>query len=208
MHRDEIWTAIHGERRALSADLASVDKAAWSKPTPCSNWSVHDVLAHMVAAAVMTPPKFFAKLIASGFSFAKLQAKDIATYGAGGGTATLERFKDVESSVSHPPGPTPSWLGETIIHAHDIRSALGITHDYPVAAVVEVADSYKKTNVVIGAKRRIEGLTLTATDTEWTHGTGPTVSGQMLQLLLAMTGRREPLDVLSGDGVATLRSRD
>ena len=106
-----------------------------------------------------------------------------------------------------PAGPTPSWLGETIVHAEDVRSALGITHAYPVPAVVAVADFYKGSNVLIGAKRRVEGVTLTATDTSWTHGTGPQVSGPVLQLLLAMTGRKAALDALSGDGVATLRGR-
>jgi uncharacterized protein (TIGR03083 family) len=207
MHRDEIWTAIHGERRALAADLSGLDDAGWSKPTPCADWTVNDVLAHMVAAAVMAPPAFFGKLAGSGFSLTKLQAKDVARLGAGGGKATLQAFVEVESSTKHPPGPTPTWLGETIIHAEDIRSALGIAHEYPVASVVEVADSYKRTNLVIGAKRRMDGLTFTATDTSWTHGSGPQVSGPMLQLLIAMTGRTSPLDKLSGDGVATLRSR-
>ena len=47
----------------------------------------------------------------------------------------------------------------------------------------------------------------TATDAEWSHGTGPEVSGPILSLVMAMTGRKAPLDDLTGDGVATLRSR-
>jgi len=56
-------------------------------------------------------------------------------------------------------------------------------------------------------KQRIEGLTLRATDAEWSHGAGPEVSGPILSLVMAMTGRKAPLDDLTGDGVATLRSR-
>jgi len=207
VHKDEIWTVIHGERRALAADLATIDDERWATPTQCAGWTVRDVLAHMVATAKMTPTSFFVKLAASGFSFAKLQAKDVATFGAGGGTATLARFSAVESSTAHPPGPTPSWLGETIVHAEDVRGALGIAHEYPIPAVVAVADFYTGSNVLIGAKRRVEGVTLTATDTAWTHGTGPQVSGPVLQLVLAMTGRTAALDALTGDGVATLRGR-
>ena len=48
---------------------------------------------------------------------------------------------------------------------------------------------------------------LRATDTEWSHGTGAGVSGPILSLVMVMTGRKEPLDDLSGDGVGTLRSR-
>jgi hypothetical protein len=39
------------------------------------------------------------------------------------------------------------------------------------------------------------------------HGTGPEVSGPIMMLVMAMTGRKPVLDELSGEGVATLRSR-
>jgi hypothetical protein len=87
------------------------------------------------------------------------------------------------------------------------RRALGIKHEYPTAAVVQVADFYKGSNLLIGAKRRIDGLTLRATDAEWSHGTGPEVSGPVLSLVLAMTGRKPADDDLAGDGVTTLRAR-
>jgi hypothetical protein len=70
-----------------------------------------------------------------------------------------------------------------------------------------VANFYKGSNLIIGAKRRITGLTLQATDTDWTHGSGPLVSGPMLSLVLAMTGRKPALVDLGGDGVTLLRSR-
>jgi len=113
----------------------------------------------------------------------------------------------VLTSVKHPPGPADTWLGETIVHAEDIRRPLGIGHQYPTEAVVQVASFYQGSNLLIGSKKRIEGLTLRATDAEWSHGTGPEVSGPILSLVMAMTGRKAALDDLTGDGVATLRSR-
>jgi hypothetical protein len=100
-----------------------------------------------------------------------------------------------------------AWLGETIVHSEDIRRRLGIKHDYPAEAVVRVADFFKGSNLLIGSKRRIDGLTLRATDAEWSHGTGPEVSGPILSLVMAMAGRKAALDDLSGEGVSTLRSR-
>jgi hypothetical protein len=70
-----------------------------------------------------------------------------------------------------------------------------------------VADFYKGSNLIIGTKRRIDGMTLRATDTSWSHGSGPEVTGPMLPILLAMAGRKGALDELSSDGVATLRER-
>jgi hypothetical protein len=72
---------------------------------------------------------------------------------------------------------------------------------------MQVADFYKGSNLIIGTKRRIGGVRLEATDVEWQHGSGPTVSGPIIDLLMAMTGRRPALDDLQGDGVATLSSR-
>ena len=73
--------------------------------------------------------------------------------------------------------------------------------------MIRVADFYKGSNLLIGAKRRIAGLTLRATDADWSCGTGPQVSGPMLSLLLAMTGRKDSLGDLSGDGIAVLGER-
>ena len=98
-------------------------------------------------------------------------------------------------------------MGETLIHGEDIRRPLGIKREHPTDAVVRVADFYKGSNLIIGAKKRIAGLQLTATDTTWSHGTGPEVSGPILSLMMAMTGRKAALDDLSGEGVATLSSR-
>ena len=205
MEKNDIWPVIHTERKALASDLTGLAGDQWSRPSLCGGWTVRDVLAHMTATAKMTPAAFFGKLAGSGFSFSGLQEKGIAAESGGSAADTLARFEDVISSVKHPPGPAESWLGETVVHAQDIRGPLGIQHTYPAGAVVRVADFYKGSNLLTGAKRRIAGLRLRATDTEWSHGSGPEVSGPILALVLAMTGR--DADGLSGEGVATLRSR-
>ena len=42
----------------------------------------------------------------------------------------------------------------------------------------------------------------------WRHGDGPLVTGPILALVMAMTGRKVALDDVSGDGVTVLRGRD
>ena len=203
----EIWPVVHGERKALLNDLTGLTGEQWAQPSLCTGWTVRDVLAHMTAAAKMTPPAFFGKMLASGFSFTKVQGKGIAAERGDSPAATLAGFESVLTSVKHPPGPADTMLGETIIHAEDIRRALGIGHEYPMEAVMATADFFKGSNLIIGSKRRVAGLSLRATDADWSHGTGPEVAGPMLALLLAMTGRQAAASELTGDGVATLRSR-
>jgi uncharacterized protein (TIGR03083 family) len=198
---------VHGERKDLADDLKSLDEGQWDVTSLCTAWTVRDAVAHMTATAKITPAAFFPKMLTSGFSLPRLQLKDIAVERGTSTADTLARFEAVEKSVKHPPGPVDSWLGETIVHSEDIRRPLGIHHDYPVEAVVQVADFYKNSNLIIGTKRRIEGLSLRATDTDWSHGSGPEVSGPILDLLMAMTGRKAAASQLSGDGVATLQAR-
>ena len=161
----------------------------------------------MTATAKMSPPAFFVQLARSGFSFAKLQGKNIAAQKGGSPAATLAGFEAIVTSTGHPPGPADTMLGETIVHSEDIRRALGLEHAYPTQAVVQAADFFRGSNMIIGTKRRIAGLTLRATDTQWSTGTGPEVSGPVLSLLMAMTGRAAASSDLTGDGVQTLAAR-
>ena len=73
-------------------------------------------------------------------------------------------------------------------------------------AGLEAAEDHGPGSLLIGSKSRIAGLTLRATDANWSHGTGPEVSGPILSLVMAMTGRKQADDDLAGEGVATLRS--
>ncbi len=203
----DIWPTVHGERKALAADLRGLRDEDWATPSLCGDWTVRDVLAHMTSAGSLTPPAFFAGLVASGFSFDKLQEKGVAARRGATPADTLAGFEAVVTSVKHPPGPATTWLGEVIVHSEDIRRPLGISRAYPTDAVVEVAGFYQGSNLLIGSKRRIEGLAVRATDADWSHGTGPEVAGPILSLVLAMTGRGQAVDDLAGDGVEALRAR-
>jgi hypothetical protein len=76
-----------------------------------------------------------------------------------------------------------------------------------VATTRQVADFYENSNLLIGAKNRIVGVRLVATDSDWSHGSGPEVRGPILSLVQAMTGRAVAVSDLSGDGVPTLMAR-
>jgi uncharacterized protein (TIGR03083 family) len=202
-----VWPTIHAERNALAADLESLTDGQWETSSLCDEWTVRDVLAHMTATAKISPPAFFAKMLGSAFSLKKMQAKDIEAERGSSPADTLARFKGEVSSSKHPPGPSDTWLGEMLVHSEDIRRPLGLTHAFPTEAAVQVADFYKKSNLIIGAKKRITGLRLRATDTEWSTGDGPEVAGPIVSLVMAMTGRKEALSDLTGEGVSTLASR-
>jgi hypothetical protein len=51
------------------------------------------------------------------------------------------------------------------------------------------------------------GYKLTATDMDWSHGSGPEVIGPAEALVMMMAGRLGALDDLSGEGKAVLATR-
>src|SRR5215471_10609432 len=108
----------------------------------------------------MTLPKFVASLAAAGFRFNNMNAKGVAAEATSNPADGLATFRSHLKDTTHPPGPVEAMLGEAVIHPADIRKPLGIAHEYPEEALIRVADFYKGSNLLIGAKRRIDGLTL------------------------------------------------
>ncbi len=204
---ESIWPTVHAEREALAADLSALTDEQWATPSLCSEWDVHQVLAHQLSAAKMTPPRFLTRFAAAGFSFPRFAAKQVEQESAGGPAATLAAFRAASGRTSAPPAPKTTWLGEIFVHGEDIRRPLGITHAYPLPQVAEVVRFYAKSNTLIGGRDRVAGLTLKATDTDLTVGEGPLVEGPAVALMLAAAGRKVALDDLTGPGVATLRER-
>jgi uncharacterized protein (TIGR03083 family) len=203
----DIWPTIHAERSALADDLSDLSPEQWAQPTMCAEWDVQDVLAHLLSAAKMTPPKFLAKFAGAGFNFNRFAAKQVAIEGAGGPQATLAAYTAVQGRTSAPPGPKDTWLGEAFVHGEDIRRPLGISRAYPLPEVGRALAFYASSDPIIGGKTRVAGLTLQATDIDVIIGDGPVVEGPVMSLLLAASGRRQPLEELSGPGLDTLRGR-
>jgi len=203
----EIWTTIAAERKALADDLTDLTPAQWDLKSLCTEWTVRDVVAHLSATASMNPPKFFVGMAKAGFNFGKFANGELAKHRGPDPAATLGEFRGLQNSTSAPPGPKVSWLGEVVIHGADIRRPLGIPHSYPTDTVRQVIDFYQGSNLLSGAKKRVAGLALHATDDDWQHGQGELVEGPLLSLLLAMTGRGAACQDLSGPGVPSLRGR-
>jgi len=204
---ESIWPTIHAERRALADDLADLTPEQWAMPSLCDGWTIHDVLAHQLSAEKMTPPKFFKNMVAARFDFGRFAGKQVEIEGAGGPAATLAAFRAESGRTNAPPGPKDTWLGEAFVHGEDIRRPLGIKRDYPLDQVARALAFYAKSQAVIHSRKRIAGLTLKATDTEYQVGTGPVVEGPVMSLLMAAGGRKAALGDLTGPGLEILAKR-
>ena len=207
MTESDPWPTIHAERRALAADLADMTDDQWATPSLLPGWTVGDVLAHMTSTAHMSTPRFVGAFVASGFRFHDMSRKHIREEQQAGPRGVLSRFSSLADANGRPPGPVDTMLTEVLVHAEDIRRPLGVAHANPTDACVRVASFLRGSDLLIHGKSRAAGLRLRATDTDWSTGEGPEVAGPAMSLAMAVAGRPQAIDDLSGDGVDVLRSR-
>ncbi len=201
----DVWPMVHAERAALIGDLENLDAARWEEPSLCGDWTVHDVVAHLVDTARTTRLGFVVGLVRARLDFHRQNARGVERCRGASPQETLERLRQVASRRSTPPAPLDSRLVEEVVHGEDIRRPLGLTRSYPEEAIVRSLRLQARTPASFGgAKELVDGVRLTAVDADVSIGDGPEVSGTALSLLLAVSGRRVAQDELDGPGVAAL----
>jgi uncharacterized protein (TIGR03083 family) len=204
----DTWEAITADRLTLANYLDSLSAEEWAAPSWCAGWSVKDVVAHLLVSPTMSKGQIFRAFAGSGFNLDKMNAKVVAGSRSTPGSAMAEKLRSTAGVHSAPPGLKPiGVLAETQVHAADIAGAVGRPIAFPAAHAVMTLDYLKTVKPVLGCKDRIVGLSLRATDAGWSTGAGPLVEGSAQALMAAMTGRKQAVSSLSGDGVETLKSR-
>ncbi len=207
MEDSNAWTLIHRERAAMADTLAELTPSQWAEPSLCGGWSVRVTAGHIVLGAEQTRSHFLARMAANGLRFNTMMDRDARSAGAAPTSEIVERLRARVTTTNHPPAPVLTMLGEIVVHGDDIRRPLGLHSEVSAEAVVACLEMYKAASFPMGTKKRIDGLSLVATDVDWSHGAGPELTGPGLSLLAAMTGRAAGLSDLGGDGLTTLRRR-
>jgi uncharacterized protein (TIGR03083 family) len=203
-----VWTAVHQERAALARDLETLTPEQWRAPTACTDWDVHDVVAHLVDTARTTRLSFVRDMVTARFDFDRQNALGVARERCDDPKDTLAAFRSVMTLTSTPPAAIETRLVEAFVHGEDIRRAVGLDGDYPADQVAKALEYQLRTTVKMGGgKERVSGLRLVACDERINSGSGPEVRGSALALLLAVSGRAVQFDELTGPGAAALAQR-
>lgn len=203
----DVWPLVHAERHALIADLGGLDDEQWRAPSLCEGWTVHDVAAHLVGnASAISLPGLVVAIVRARFSFDRMNEQDAQRELGDGPAHTLRRLREVADLTEAPPlVPLDVRLVEEVVHGEDVRRPLGLHRDYPAEAVVPALEHQVRAKVSIGGGReRAAGVRLRATDADVVIGDGPEVTGPVVSLLLAVSGRSAARADLSGPGLASL----
>ncbi|MHA6627031.1 maleylpyruvate isomerase family mycothiol-dependent enzyme [Pseudonocardia sichuanensis] len=205
--RDALQDLTRAARADLAEDLADLTGAEWARPSLCTAWTVEETLAHLTAAAHMTPFRWVLSMVGAGFRPDVHNRRRLDEHRGATPAETLAQFRAAASRTTAPSGHAAAWLGEVLVHGQDIRRPLGLTRPPSVEAATAVAAFYASRNFAVNSRSVAEGLRLEATDGPFRSGDGPSVRGSTEALVMVLAGRRAYLDELTGDGVPTLRQR-
>jgi uncharacterized protein (TIGR03083 family) len=194
------------ERDALAGDLRSLPPDQWRSATLCGEWDVEEVVAHLGAASRLSFPGWLRSMIAARFDPDVHNRRRLEEFRGSSPEETLARFAGI-GPIRLPRKESVGGLGEVIVHSEDIRRPLGIKHDPDPEGLSAVAMFFATRDFAVNSKSLVAGLRLRAADTEFSAGEGPEVSGRLLDLVMAMAGRREAMAGLEGDGVPVLLGR-
>ncbi len=204
----EIWDAVRDEMRDLSDRLAELDDEQWNSPSLCAQWRIRDVLAHVTAGAegAFGAGWVFRNMHRHGFNYNRWVAADGQVRGQQDPAVILKALGKAAANRNNPPRPVKSLM-HVLIHGQDICRPLCIKRDLPETHLLPVADFVKNDRLIFGAKKRIAGFKLTATDMDWSQGSGPEVTGPAEALVMMMAGRLVALNDLSGEGKVALAAK-
>jgi uncharacterized protein (TIGR03083 family) len=204
MDRTGLATA---ERKDLADFLETLEPEHWERPSLCSEWTVRDVVAHLISYEEIGLGECAGRFLRAGFRFGRMNARRLEEFGA---RAPGELIAYVRAHAQ-PSGPTAMAdariaLTDGLIHHQDIRRTLGRPREVPPERLAPALD-FALMAPPLPARRNVRGLRLVATDLDWSHGRGEEVTGPGEALLMAVCGRPHALRELAGPGLATLEGR-
>jgi len=204
---DELFAVIATERRATADLLSGLTDEQWSAPSLCEAWTVKDVAVHLVPDTGKGLGEFVWATVKARGNLHRASEALTAKYAAAMTTEqVVAALRDGAEDRFEPPGV--GALGpytDVLVHRLDIAVPLGIELDRPVEpwrASLDFLVSNKGRRGFV--KRGLPELTLRATDLDWSHGSGPEVTGPAAALGLALCGRSALLDRLDGPGRESL----
>ena len=204
-----IWEQTADQRRQLADLLDGLNETQWNTPSLCTEWTVREVVGHLVTPFEVGTAKMLLRIALNGFNVNKIiskTAKELARRSTSELVSTLRA--NVESQWA-PPGLGPEApFGDVVIHAQDICRPLGIK------PMIDAAKARLLLNVLVNRKGKtftkptwIAGLRLAPNDLDWSWGDGPEVSGTAEAIIMSLAGRTAVFANLSGAGADEFRAR-
>jgi uncharacterized protein (TIGR03083 family) len=205
----DIMEIIADERRGLAALVESLSAEQLAAPSLCGQWTVKQVVAHLVSVVTGSMREALGLLVVSGFDVHKANARAAVRTARRPAAELAALLRENAGNPFRPPVVGhPGALTDLQVHGQDVRRPLGLPHRLrPEGLRVSLDFLTGGRAVGFTPKSRPAGLRFAATDLGWESGDGPLVAGPAEAVMLALAGRPVALADLDGPGVAVLRDR-
>ncbi|QEU90978.1 maleylpyruvate isomerase family mycothiol-dependent enzyme [Streptomyces kanamyceticus] len=217
MDREQALEWTKAERLGIADFLEELDTEDWRKDSLCTGWTVRDVAAHLTLSTRTTLLDLLKGAVGARFDWERMEYDKARERAARYTPAELvAQIRETAGSPRRAPMSAPlDPLTDFLVHGQDIARPLGRTRPMPGPQTVAALD-HVVASPFYGAKKRLRGVRLVATDADWSTGTsartgtdaGPAEArGPAGDLLLVVTGRRAGLAAVTGAGAERLRER-
>lgn len=196
----EHWDAISAERLALADDLDGLTDAQWETPSLCGDWTVRQVIGHLVATPQLSPRRL---IVAVARARGSLDKANSALAIREARRATDELIAAIRAMAGErftpPMFGSEAPLTDIVIHGFDVRVPLGLVRSHPADTLAHVLDFLMTRKARFGfVPRRLPDVRLVATDLDRSWGEGPEVEGTGADLIVTISGRPVRVHALSG----------
>lgn len=194
---------IAAHRRSLADALSTLTDDQWRGPSLCAGWTAAHVLAHQTMPFRISEPEFMAGLQRSGGDFTTF-SDEIAERDSALPPADLVAvLRDNADTPWQPPGGgLAGALSHDVIHGLDITWPLRLDYDIPDAALTTVLNALAGSGSETLFGFPLDGISVRATDLDWSAGQGAVLAGRSRDLLPLLAGRAIPGELFQGDGAA------
>jgi uncharacterized protein (TIGR03083 family) len=208
MTDDELFAAATRQRQLLCDQLEPLSDAQWNEPSLCAGWQVRDVLGHLVSILELSLPAFLWRCVMGG-GFSRGNTKVAHEFGHREPKVLIDTYRRLSAKRFSPPFAGPiAPLTDVMIHSRDIGRVVGLSavqEPESMRAVLDLMSGSRTFGFV--ARGVVDGLQFSATDIDWSSGTGAEVLGPAEVIMMTLAGRVSALGDLSGEGTSILRQR-
>ena len=206
MDRERVLSWTKAERLGLADFLDDLEGADWEAPSLCTGWTVHDVVAHLTLSTRTTLPGMVKGMVRAHGDWERMEFDAARRRAADFGPAELiAQFRETAASTRRAPLSAPlDPLVDVLVHGQDIARPLGRVRPTPQEQTIAALE-HVLASPFYGARKRLRGVRLVATDANWSRGEGQDEArGPAGDLLLLATGRAAGLTGVSGPGAERL----
>ena len=200
------FSEVTEARRLLVGVLGDLDEEQWRQQSCCEQWTVQDVVAHLLAGPAEGMKGLLGPLVRARMDLAAASVELASRLTTMGPEALVAGLNEHVESRFAPPGLGPAApLADTVIHTLDICRPLGIEPNIPTewsAMALDAALSRRFASVNQGGRSRAVSYRATDIDRSW--GEGPEIVGQVADLAHGAWGRTVEPERLQGAGAARL----